>query len=116
MKVLDLRWLSEVQSAKIAEEIGQSKHVLVVEECRKTGSFSEFLVSAMVEEFGRKSQPLSKIKVVAGDDCFIPLGKASAAGLPKKEEILAGALELLGLELASKTQATSSSKPQGANA
>lgn len=116
VKVLDLRWLSEVQSAKIAEEIGQSKHILVVEECRKTGSFSEFLVSAMVEEFGRKSQPLPKIKVVAADDCFIPLGKASAAGLPKKEEILAGALELLGLELASKTQATSSSKPQGANA
>lgn len=98
VKVLDLRWLSDVNVKAIAKEIGLSKYVLVVEECRKTGSFSEFLVSAMVEQFTELGAQLPKIKVVAADDCFIPLGKASAAGLPKKEEILAGALQLLGLQ------------------
>lgn len=116
VKVLDLRWLSEVKTAKIANEIGKSKHVLVVEECRKTGSFSEFLVSAMVEEFEKKGQALPKMKVVAADDCFIPLGKAAAAGLPKKEEILAGALDLLGLASPAKTHANGQNKSTGANA
>jgi 2-oxoisovalerate dehydrogenase E1 component len=92
VKVIDLRWIAPVDVDKIVKEIGDSKKVLVVEECRKTGSFSEFLVSALVE----RMDALPKIKVVAADDCFIPLGKAAAAGLPKKEEILAGALELLG--------------------
>ena len=117
VKVLDLRWLSEVQTAKIADEIGASKNVLVVEECRKTGSFSEFLVSAMVEEFSQKSRTLPKMKVVAADDCFISLGKASAAGLPKKEEILSGALHLLGIESPTPQAHTNgANKSQGANA
>ena len=28
-----------------------------------------------------------RVKVVAADDCFIPLGKAAAAGLPSRDEI-----------------------------
>jgi hypothetical protein len=32
---------------------------------------------------------------VAADDCFIPLGKAAAAGLPSKDEIVVSALKLL---------------------
>lgn len=92
VKVIDLRWIAPVDMDKLIKEIGASKKLLVVEECRKTGSLSEFLVSSLVE----KMEALPKIKVVAADDCFIPLGKAAAAGLPKKEEILAGALELLG--------------------
>ena len=90
VKVIDLRWIAPVDMDKVVKEIGSSKKVLVVEECRKTGSFSEYLVSALVE----KMDSLPKIKVVAADDCFIPLGQASAAGLPKKEEILAAALQM----------------------
>ncbi|MEY4631319.1 MAG: hypothetical protein RIQ81_1439 [Pseudomonadota bacterium] len=91
VKVIDLRWIAPIDMDKVAKEIGSSRRVLVVEECRKTGSLSEYLVSALVE----RMDPLPRIKVVAADDCFIPLGRAAAAGLPKKEEILAGALELL---------------------
>jgi 2-oxoisovalerate dehydrogenase E1 component len=91
IKVIDLRWLSEVRVANLVAEIGACKNVLIVDECRKTGSMSEFLVSALVEQMPE----LPKIKVVAADDCFIPLGKAAAAGLPKKEEILKAAMELL---------------------
>ena len=92
VKVIDLRWIAPVNMDKVVAEIGASKRVLVVEECRKTGSFSEYLVSALVE----KMDVLPKIKVVAADDCFIPLGQAAAAGLPKKEEILTGALLMFG--------------------
>jgi 2-oxoisovalerate dehydrogenase E1 component len=92
VKVIDLRWIAPVDMGQVAREVGMSKNVLVVDECRKTGSFSEFLVAALVE----KMDVLPRIKVVAADDCFIPLGKAAAAGLPKKDEILAGALELMG--------------------
>jgi 2-oxoisovalerate dehydrogenase E1 component len=115
VKVLDLRWLSEVETEKIAEAIGASKKVLVVEECRKVGSFSEFLVAAMVEEFSRSCRPLPQMKVVAADDCFIPLGQAAAAGLPKKEEVLVSALELLGLSGTKANPKTSQSKSPGAN-
>jgi len=101
VKVIDLRWIAPVDMDKIVKEIGAARKVLVVEECRKTGSLSEYLVSALVE----KMDALPKIKVVAADDCFIPLGKAAAAGLPKKEEILAGALALLGGEAPSRASA-----------
>lgn len=98
VKVVDLRWIAPVDTEKLAKEVGACRNVLVVEECRKTGSMSEFLVSALVEKMPEQGLALPKFKVVAADDCFIPLGKAAAAGLPKKEEILAGAIALLGLK------------------
>lgn len=91
IKVIDLRWLSDVNIEGIAREIGDCRHLLVVEECRKTGSMSEFLVSGLVE----KMSTIPKTLIVAADDCFIPLGKAAAAGLPKQDEIVKGALALL---------------------
>jgi 2-oxoisovalerate dehydrogenase E1 component len=94
VKAIDLRWIAPIEIKKLVEEIGASQNILVVEECRKTGSLSEYLVSSLVENM----PSLPKIKVVAADDCFIPLGKASAAGLPKKEEILNGAFNLLGIK------------------
>lgn len=97
VKVIDLRWIAPVDSDRLAKEVGACKNVLVVEECRKTGSMSEYIVSALVERMPEAGLTLPKIKIVAADDCFIPLGKAAAAGLPKKEEILAGAIQLLGL-------------------
>lgn len=90
-KIIDLRWIAPIQQEKLIEELKNCKHILVVEECRKTGSLSEFLVASIVEKWP-KHPP---IKVTAADDCFIPLGKAAAAGLPKKEEIVYDALRLL---------------------
>ncbi|CAN5526798.1 alpha-ketoacid dehydrogenase subunit alpha/beta [soil metagenome] len=100
VKVIDLRWIAPVDADRLALEVGACKNVLVVEECRKTGSMSEYLVSVLVEKMPEAGLAIPKIKVVAADDCFIPLGKASAAGLPKKEEILAAALSLLGVKTA----------------
>lgn len=97
VKVIDLRWIAPVDAEKLAREVGTSAHVLVVDECRKTGSMSEYLVSALVEKMPEQGLSIPKIKVVAADDCFIPLGQAAAAGLPKKEEILKASLSLLGI-------------------
>ena len=74
------------------KEIAQTKSVLIVDECRKTGSWSEALVTMMVE----RCEILPRIRVLAADDCFIPLGKAATAGLPSKKDIVTGALELTG--------------------
>ena len=91
-KVLDFRWLAPVDWEKVAQVAKGYQKVLVVEECRKTGSFSEAIVTALVEQLGNPPQ----IKIVSAADCFIPLGKMAAEGLPKKNEIVSGALELMG--------------------
>jgi 2-oxoisovalerate dehydrogenase E1 component len=93
-RILDFRWIAPVNWKKVAEVANSYKKVLIVEECRKTGSFSEAIVTALVEHL----KPMPEIKIVAAEDCFIPLGKMAAAGLPKKTEILSGALDLLGIK------------------
>lgn len=92
-KVIDLRWIAPIQTDLLIKEIQDSKNILIVEECRKTGSLSEYLVAALVELWPNHPP----VRVVAAEDCFIPLGKAAAAGLPKKEEILYGAERLMNL-------------------
>lgn len=92
-RVIDLRWIAPIDHVALSEQVGSCKNILIVEECRKTGSLSEYLVASLVENL-EKHPP---IRVVAADDCFIPLGKAAAAGLPKKEEILHAALKQLNL-------------------
>ncbi len=91
LRVLDLRWISPLPWTQLEKEIRGYKKILIVEECRKTGSLSEGLVAGIVERFGGTKT----IKVVAADDCFIPLGPAAAAGLPKKDEVIKAVLEFV---------------------
>lgn len=90
-KIIDLRWLAPINGAALVEEIGDCPHVLIVDECRKTGSWSEWMCGLLLENCAR----VPRVKVVAADDCFIPLGKAAAAGLPSKNEIITSALRLV---------------------
>lgn len=89
-KIIDLRWLAPIHKEKLLEEIGDCPHVLIVDECRKTGSWSEWMCGAILEDSAHRP----KVKVVSADDCFIPLGKAAAAGLPSRDEIVTEALRL----------------------
>lgn len=89
--VLDLRWIAPLDRDRLCQEISKYDRVVVVEECRKTGSLSEGLVAMMVEQLDR----VPPIEVVAAMDCFIPLGQAAAAGLPKAPEIVDGVLRCL---------------------
>ena len=94
-KLIDLRWIAPLDKKALAQEIQNDKNILIVDECRKTGSFSETLVTAMVEQL----PVLPKIKVIAAHDCFITLGVAAAAGLPSKNEIIESVLQMLGKPL-----------------
>ena len=90
-KIIDMRWLSDFNEEALLNEIGECPHVMIVDECRKTGSWSEWMCGLLVE----KAQKVPRVKVVAADDCFIPLGKAAAAGLPSTDEIVTESLRLL---------------------
>lgn len=97
IKIIDLRWIAPLDIKKLIAEIKNDQKILIVDECRKTGSFSEAIVSQLVEhkDSDFKGQ-LPMIKVIAAHDCFITLGVAAAAGLPSKNEIIETCLEMLG--------------------
>lgn len=93
-KIIDMRWMAPLDGDKLLKEIGDCQHVLIVDECRKTGSWSEWMCGLILENLGRFTKA-PRVKVVAADDCFIPLGKAAAAGLPSRDEIVTESLRLL---------------------
>ena len=95
-KLIDLRWIAPLDKEALINEIREDRAVLIVDECRKTGSLSEALVTMMVENLPVPPQ----IKVVAAHDCFITLGVAAAAGLPSKRK--ESSLFALGGELTPK--------------
>ncbi len=99
LRIVDLRWIAPIHWERLMSEVKNFSRVVIVEECRKTGSLSEGLVAGIVENSMKMKLALPKMKVVAADDCFIPLGPAAAAGLPKKNEIIAGVLEIMGKEI-----------------
>lgn len=88
-RVIDTRWLAPLPGAAIVEQAGDCKHVLVVDECRRTGSQSEALM-ALFSEAGRKAERIT------GEDSFIATGPAYAATLPSAAGIVAAATALAG--------------------
>ncbi len=91
IKVIDLRWLSEIDISKILKAIGTCDNVLIVDECRRTGCHGEGLLANLVSE---SKKPLN-IKLHAAEDSFISLGVAATATLPSKESIIENALGLV---------------------
>lgn len=90
-RILDLRWLSPLPVNAVVSELANSRNVLIVDECRKTGSPSEELMAAFADR--RLSFNLSRI---TGDDTFIPLGPAADTVLVTEEQIIKAALALTG--------------------
>ena len=91
IKIIDLRWLSDINIPKLLQSIGPCKNVLIVDECRRTGCHGEGLFTQLVS----KSKKLLNIKLHAAEDCFISLGDAATVTLPCKESIIENALELV---------------------
>jgi 2-oxoisovalerate dehydrogenase E1 component len=104
-RVIDLRWILPMPEEAMLKALEGCEKVLVVEECRKTGSYSEQIVTCMVE----KMASIPKIAVHAAKDCFIPLGATSTSTLPSRETIVSSALELCGVG-AAKSAKTSGGK------
>ncbi|RRJ83932.1 dehydrogenase E1 component subunit alpha/beta [Aestuariirhabdus litorea] len=91
LRIIDLRWLAPLDEAALAAAIEPCAHLLVVDECRRTGSISEALVTLVQE---RLAHPPA-IARLTGNDCFIPLAGAATSGLPSARGIVDAALELL---------------------
>ena len=91
IKVIDLRWLSEIDIQKLLKAIGTCVNVLIVDECRRTGCHGEGLMTQLVS----KSERPINLKLHAAEDSFIPHGVAATSTLPSKESIIQNALELI---------------------
>jgi len=85
VRVVDLRWLSPLNTDAIAAHASATRNVLVLDEGRRTGGLSEGIVTAIVE---RCDKP-PRIRRVAGEDTYIPLGPAANLVLPSEEGIIA---------------------------
>jgi len=90
IKIIDLRWLSDINILHLLKSIGKCSKILIVDECRKNGCYGEGLVSDI---FMATKKPL-KIKLHAAENSFIPLGKAATVTLPSKQSIIDHAIEL----------------------
>ena len=92
VKIIDLRWLVPLNEEGLCLELEKSKNVLIVDECRKSGSVSEAIITAMVE----RCTNMPKVRRLCGEDSFIPLGDAANLVLPQTEGIVKEALILMG--------------------
>ncbi len=89
-RILDLRWLAPLAEDAILAAVKDCPRILIVDECRKTGSQSEALTTLLVEKTGHN--PLTHR--ITADDSFIALGKAATTTLPSVDSIVAAALQL----------------------
>lgn len=91
IKVIDLRWLSDIDIAKLLKSIGSCDKILVVDECRKTGCHGEWIISQLAIQSPKQLH----FKLHAAEDSFIPLGASATSTLPSKESIIENSLELI---------------------
>jgi 2-oxoisovalerate dehydrogenase E1 component len=89
--VLDLRTLVPLHTEQIVNALSGCNKVLIVDECRRRGSLSEELFTALHE--AKPGQFL--VQRLCAEDSFIPLGAAAYAVLPSKQQILQQALSML---------------------
>ena len=91
IKVIDLRWLSDINYKKLLIEIGNCSKVLIVDECRKTGCHGEGIFTNLI----KKSEKKLIIRLHASEDSFIALGHAATATLISKESIIKESLSFI---------------------
>ncbi|SIT01112.1 branched-chain alpha-keto acid dehydrogenase E1 component [Roseivivax lentus] len=87
-RIVDLRWLAPLDPEAILAATRDCAQVLIVDECRRTGSQSEALMTLFAET-GRAG-----VARITAEDCFIATGPAYAATLPSREGIVAAAQAL----------------------
>ena len=88
--MIDLRWLAPLNEDGLIDAVAGCEHILIVDECRRTGSQSEALMALFAER--TPGVPCSRI---AAEDSFIPLGRAATLTLPSRDSIVAAALEMV---------------------
>ena len=83
VRVIDLRWLHPLNAEAIVSSVADCRKILIVDECRRSGSLSEKLMTILTE--AGRGEAISRI---TAEDCFIPLGPAAELVLPSKDSIL----------------------------
>ena len=78
IKVIDLRWLSDINLPDVQEAIDTCENILIVDECRRTGCHGEGLLANLIRE---SKKPLN-IELHAAEDSFISLGVSATSTLP----------------------------------
>ncbi|MBI4229317.1 MAG: MFS transporter, partial [Planctomycetes bacterium] len=87
-RVVDLRWLLPLNAPFVRAQAKACRAVLVVDECRRTGSVSEEIVTLLAEDPGTRAIPVAR---VTADDTYIPLGDAMKRVIPSREGIVEAA-------------------------
>ena len=90
VRVVDLRWLSPLPLEDLVRETHATRAVLVADETRASGGWSEGVVTALVD-----AGITSRIGRATSKDSFIPLGDAAKLVLLSEDEIEAAAYRLL---------------------
>jgi 2-oxoisovalerate dehydrogenase E1 component len=90
VRVVDLRWLAPLPIDDVVNETHATRAVLVVDETRASGGWSEGIITALVEH-----GISTRIGRVTSRDSFIPLGAAAKLVLLSEDEIEAAAYRLL---------------------
>jgi len=90
LRIIDLCWLMPLNETAILEAVKDCENILIVDECRQTGSLGEQLVTLMAEQL----ESPANIKRLSAEDSFIALGKAATATLPSKDGIIETALAM----------------------
>ncbi|MGZ8998787.1 MAG: alpha-ketoacid dehydrogenase subunit beta, partial [Allosphingosinicella sp.] len=91
LRVIDLRWLAPIDEEALLEAVAGCGRILIVDECRRTGSQSEALMALFTER-----APQTECRRLTAEDSFIPLGRAATVTLPSRDSIVDSALELAG--------------------
>ncbi|MGZ4765314.1 MAG: thiamine pyrophosphate-dependent enzyme [Ilumatobacteraceae bacterium] len=90
VRVVDLRWLSPLPVEDLVRETRATRAVLVADETRASGGWSEGVITALVE-----CGITTRIGRATSKDSFIPLGDAAKLVLLSEDEIEAAAYRLL---------------------
>ena len=92
IRIIDLRWLAPLNERALLAAVQSCDHVLVVDECRITGSQSEALMALFHENLPAET----RVSRLAAEDSFIPLGRAATVTLPSCQSIIDAAVALTG--------------------
>jgi 2-oxoisovalerate dehydrogenase E1 component len=90
VRVVDMRWLAPLPTDDLIREAHVTRAVLVADETRASGGWSEGVITALVD-----AGINTRIGRVTSKDSFIPLGDAAKLVLLSEDEIEAAAYRLL---------------------
>ena len=82
--MIDLRWLHPLNEPRLIEILKDFRRIVIVDECRRSGSLSEAISALILESL----HPLPQVRRITAMDCPIPLGDAANLLLPQVDQIV----------------------------